>query len=263
MSAIAAAQVPTPALTDLVWGFALVVMRFAPLFLLKGLSPLSSLPMLVRLSLLAGAGFFALSLVGVAKLSVPASVAALLVHLGFQFLLGLVLAFSVALAFAALQFYGTLLDAQMGIGAARVFDPQVSGFQTLIGTALGWLGLVVFFSSGLFGQCLAGLAWSLKAVPLGGFAGGFRPGIFLILLGKEFLVGLSLVAPVVVIVLLIDVAVAYVSRMLPQVNIYFVALPIKIAIGLIVAALALPHTLPFMVRGLELPFRAWKVGLGR
>lgn len=262
MSAIATAQIPRPALAALVWGFALVVMRFAPLFLLKGLSPFTSLPMLIRLSLLAGAGFFALSLAGVAHISMPTSVTALLVHLGFQFLLGLVLAFSVALAFAALQFYGTLLDAQMGIGAARVFDPQVSGFQTLIGTALGWLGLVVFFSSGLFQQWLAGLAWSVKAVPLGGFAGGFRPEIFMKLLGEEFLVGLSLVAPIVVIVLMIDVVIAFVSRMLPQVNIYFVALPVKIAIGLIVAGLALPHTLPFMFRGLELPLRAWRSGLG-
>ncbi|HZR33832.1 MAG TPA: flagellar biosynthetic protein FliR, partial [Nevskia sp.] len=63
-----------------------------------------------------------------------------------------------------------------------------------------------------------------------------------------FAYGLALVMPVVVGLFLVDVTIAVVSRSMPQINIYFVALPLKVFAGLALLAAAVSYMLPLAGR---------------
>jgi flagellar biosynthetic protein FliR len=74
------------------------------------------------------------------------------------------------------------------------------------------------------------------------------PSVFLSLLSTQFLLGLMVVLPVVLGLFAIDLGTAYASRSLPQANIYFVALPLKVMAGFALLAATLRFAPPLIER---------------
>ncbi|HET7370622.1 MAG TPA: flagellar biosynthetic protein FliR [Gammaproteobacteria bacterium] len=245
------------------WLFFLAVFRLAPLFLLPKISPFFRTPVLVRLILMAAT---CLLLVAVqpasASVALPQSGLEAVVALVGESLVGLALALALYMAFAVLNFYGHLLDLQIGFGAAGIFDPTTQSAGALLGSALTLTGVVLFFSFGFQRQMIRGLAASVAAVPLGSPITLQNPMWLAELLGRAFVFGLLVVAPVVIGLFLTDVAVAFSSRMMPQVNVYFLGLPLKIGFGVVLLALSLSYMGPAIARLFQQGFASWGQALG-
>jgi flagellar biosynthetic protein FliR len=75
--------------------------------------------------------------------------------------------------------------------------------------------------------------------------------------GLMFSLGFILVSPLVVILLLLDVAMAIAARTMPQMNIFMLSMPIKIAIGLSMLAISAPHLKNIFQRVFESIFEYW------
>ena len=251
-------HIPAPQL----WVLLLAVFRFAPLMIMPAVSPFSWVPLMVRLALLLAVA--AVSLAGTAGHlpPVPASQVAIGGALITEMLIGLALAFSVHLTFGVLHFFGRLLDMQLGIGAAAIFNPAVSSTDTLVGTALGLTGTLLFFVFNLHLALFRGLAASLQAAPLGQGLTAFDPGWLLDMLGGQFLLGFSVVAPTVITLFILDVVIAFASRTMPQANIYFISLPLKLGLGLTCLSLSLRFVGPAMSRLLSGGLAPWHRILG-
>jgi flagellar biosynthesis protein FliR len=154
--------------------------------------------------------------------------------------IGLLMAFGVHCAFSAFSFAGRILDLQIGFGVANLVNPSTNEQSPLLGMALMMVGVMTFF-------LLQGHHWFLRAViqsytwfPLGG---SWPPHLVKVIahqFGLMFSFGVALVAPVIVILLLIDGAMAIAVRTMPQVNIFMLSIPVKIAVGLLVLASSLP-----------------------
>ncbi|MDE3071453.1 MAG: flagellar biosynthetic protein FliR, partial [Pseudomonadota bacterium] len=126
-----------------------------------------------------------------------------------------------------------------GIAAASLFNPSTRVTEALVGTAVQWAGMMVFFATGLHLQLLQGLVASIRVVPLGDGRLVLSPASFAAMLSSQFLLGLMVVIPVVLGLFAIDLAVAYASRSMPQANVYFVALPLKVLSAFVLLAGAL------------------------
>lgn len=237
-----------PALEAQVWVLMLAVFRFAPLLILPSLSPFTWVPLTVRMALLVAVAYLSLASSGAQPLALPASQLQMGATLIGELMLGLALAFSVHLCFGVLHFYGRLVDMQMGIGAAGIFNPSIGNTDTLVGTALGLTATLLFFVTNTHLALFRGLAASLQTVPLGKGMPLTGPEPLLEMLASQFLLGFTVVAPVVIVLFLLDVAIAFSSRMMPQVNIYFVSLPLKIALGLICLSISLRYIGPAIGR---------------
>jgi flagellar biosynthesis protein FliR len=172
--------------------------------------------------------------------------------------IGALLAFGLFAGFAAFLFGGRLLDMQIGVGVASLLDPATRNQSPLIGTGLNLLAVFVFFAVDGHHAIIRGLAYSLEKVPPGAFHGDFQIGAVVAMFGSMFIFGFALVAPVVLCLFMIDAGMAVNSRTMPQVNIFFLGISVKVAVGLVLLALSLQGMAPLMQRIFAAIFKYWE-----
>jgi flagellar biosynthetic protein FliR len=152
--------------------------------------------------------------------------------------LGATLALGVLSAFAAISMAGRLVDVQIGFGIAQVFDPVTRRQVPIVNAAFDKLGVILFFLVNGHHALLRGIAYSLERFPVGRTwpLAASAPIVIKEAAGL-FALGLALAAPVVVCLLMVELALGVVARNLPQINMFVIGVPLKIVVG--VAALAL------------------------
>ncbi len=226
--------------TSHILAFFLVLARVAPLFVLAPLFSSSYLPPQVRIVLAVGLG---IGLTGIADhgQQIPGSPLALAGLVLEQFLVGGALAFAVAAMFAAIQAAGSILDAAAGFSFGAMLNP-LTGTQDAILTQLYTLvGTAIFIAFGGDGWVLRGLGQTFALVPLTGAVAlrsvvGGSVNLFANIFGSA----LEVAAPVVLAVLVTDIAFGMLSRVVPQLNVYAVGFPVKVGVALIAVTVSLP-----------------------
>ncbi|MBW8311232.1 MAG: flagellar biosynthetic protein FliR [Rhizobium sp.] len=221
--------------------FVFALLRYLPVVALPTLSPLGWAPPMVRLVLL-------LALSWMTVLALPAFEAPpywrlpmglVLAGLG-ELLLGMTFGLALMVPNAALHSMGWLVDMQAGLSASNLLDPGGSGgAESLMGRALMLASVVLFFTLDLHVLLFRFLHASAQWMPLGRLDIRLDPTGFFGLLGGTFLMSVMVVAPVILGLFCMDVGVAYATRSMPQANVFFLALPFKVAAGLGLLALSL------------------------
>jgi flagellar biosynthetic protein FliR/type III secretion protein T len=212
-------------------GGLLAVIRFAPLLLLPATTPFGWAPLHVRIILL-------LLLAGLLATTAPlAAMPANLVAAAVgEALVGSCYGLAVMMPMAAIGLSARMLDIQAGLAAASLFNPSLQTNDTTLGSVMSMAASFVFFALGFHLLVLKSLIASARWVPLGSAAQMPSPGPLFAMLGSQFLLGIMVVLPVVLGLFAVDIFVAIASRSMPQANIYFLALPMKVAVVLVLLA---------------------------
>lgn len=186
---------------------------------------------------------------------------AVLVAAAGEVVVGMTLAFGVSAAFGAFSLAGKVLDLQSGFGMGSVYDPVTRSEAPLFASMLNLVGVTVFFAVDAHHALLRGIAYSLAKVPPG--AGlSLDPEAALAQFGIIFALGVAVIIPVMLCMLLIETALAVTSRVLPQMNVFVVSVPVKIAACVGMFALAVPMTAPVMDKIYASIFTYWERVLG-
>jgi flagellar biosynthetic protein FliR len=216
----------------------LLSLRMAAVFLMTPVLYALQLPGSVRLLLI-------LSLAVVLTMGLPHPAAKvpndwsnLWVAAGSELALGATLGLGILIAFGAFAMAGRLLDVQVGFGLAQVFDPLSRQQIPVLNAAFNQIGILVFFLLDGHHALLRGIVSSLDRFPLGAaWSPSAASGAVMGQMTGLFMLGFSLVAPVVFCVLLVELALGVVARNLPQMNMFVIALPAKTAVALIALSL--------------------------
>lgn len=223
--------------------FVFAVLRYLPVMTLAGFTPLGWAPVFVRIVLLLAFSWLTvLSLPDGAQLVSPQwPVGFVLAALG-ELLIGMTFGLAVMLPNAALHTAGWLADMQTGLGAAALFNPAAdNATESLLGHALMLAATVLFFTLDMHLLLFQGLAISTQVLPLGGLGMHLSMTGFFAMLGTSFASGLMMVAPLLIGMFCLDIGVGYATRSMPQANVYFLALPLKVAVALVMLALTLAY----------------------
>lgn len=158
-----------------------------------------------------------------------------------ELMLGIGLALALQFAFAALLTVGRALDIQAGFGLAVVVDPTTRSQMPLIGTLFAYAAAAIFFAGDGPADLLAVWTASVQAVPLGAGALGGDIGRLLGYLGSVFVIACALGGAIMLALLLADLAIAFMSRTLPQMNVMLLGFQVKtlITLALLPAAVGL------------------------
>jgi flagellar biosynthetic protein FliR len=230
----------------------LVAIRIAPLFVLAPVFGTADIPVRVRVLLsLALAAMLAAGTTVHAVLPAGSpldSAGAFFAAAASELAIGVTLVFGVFAAFGAFLFGGRLLDIQVGFGIANVFDPVTRAQGPLLGTALSLLAIVVFFAVDGHHMLIRGFAWSLEAFPPGQPLSKLSAGAVVEQFGLVFAYGLMVVAPAVIVLLLLDVGLSVAARTMPQMNIFIVAMPLKVIVGVLTLALSMRYLGPALAK---------------
>ncbi len=164
-----------------------------------------------------------------------------------ELLIGLLLTMGIRIVFAGLHLGGQLVSYHLGFSTVQAIDPQTQNRSTLMSTYFTMLGYVIILASNQHHVIFRALADSYTAFPIGAAISTNQWFGTLMEASKQiFIIGWKIALPVFVASLIIDIAVAFVARMQPQINTMVVTTPLKIAVGLVI----LGASLTFMPRAI-------------
>lgn len=157
---------------------------------------------------------------------------------------GLALAFTLRALIAGVEMAGHLSSYQIGFSYGATIDPMSGVRSTMLVSLYGTLATVTFLGVNGHHAVLRALAASYGGVPMS----PGQPAESLVtsvrdILGMVFVVGVRLAAPVLVVLLIVELAVGLISRAAPSLSFLVIGYPLRIAIGLFVVA-TLIHTVP-------------------
>lgn len=160
-----------------------------------------------------------------------------------EFLVGLLIAFVAYAVFSLVYLMGQLIDFQLGLSMASVYDP-ISQIQIPITGNLIYYGVILLFiQSGGFHSFIYTIINSFKVLPPGTANLSFDKGMIeflVILMTGIFEAAIKFSIPIVGSILIIDVALGILVKAVPQVNVFVVGVPIKLFIGFIIFLVITP-----------------------
>jgi len=174
----------------------------------------------------------------------------LLVVIAREVCIGLSLAFAMRLLIAGAEFAGHLAGAQMGFSYGATVDPQSGVRSTMLATLYGSLATLAFLGINGHHMLLRALTASYQGVPIG--AGQINPSILKTvseMLGLVFIIGARLAAPIIIVLLLVELAIGLISRSQPALTFMVIGYPIRIVVGLFLIGVLLP-TVPSVTSSL-------------
>jgi flagellar biosynthetic protein FliR len=249
---------------DVAWIIALILIatRLGVLFFATPFDGIGRLPARIRVMAVLVFAAVLTATPGIGLVAVPQN-AAELVLLGMQeALIGLAMAFGLYCVFGSIMVAGKLIDFQAGFGAAQILNPATNTANPLVGTVLSLLTLAVFYASDAYLLAVRGIAWSLQISPPGSGLSSLEAASIVSQFGITYIYGIIIAAPVIATLLLLDTGIAVMARSMPQMNVYFLFLPLKIGVALMLTAIALRYLSPVLERLFLLTFRYFQQVIG-
>ena len=163
-----------------------------------------------------------------------------LMTLGQELLIGVVLGMLARLTIASLSIAGSIVAQQMGLGFVTAVDPTQGQQGAIVGNFLGVLGITLIFATDMHHLIIAALNDSYTV---------FRPGEIPILgdvaniltttISGTFRIGVQISAPFLVIGLLFNLGLGVLSRLMPQMQVFFIGMPLSILAGFLLLLLVI------------------------
>jgi flagellar biosynthetic protein FliR len=155
-------------------------------------------------------------------------------------LIGAVLGLTARMTISALQVAGSVVAQQLGFGFVMAVDPTQGQQGVLVGNFLTLLGVTLIFATDMHHLIIAALHDSYTL---------FRPGevpatgdmaeLMTRSVNMAFRIGIQLSAPFLVFGLVFNLGLGILSRLMPQMQVFFVGMPLSIMIGLVILLLVI------------------------
>lgn len=227
-------------LTTGVFAFLLVFVRIGTaMMIMPGVGD-SFVPQNIRLYI---ALAFSLVLTPVILPYVPSPVPALSVMFALiimEFVIGLFIGTIARVLMSALDTAGMLISMSSGLSNAQIFNPALSMQGSIVGAFMSVTGVLMLFATNLHHLLIYGLVESYTMFPVGGVPDtGSMAEMMARAVSASFLTGFQIAIPFIVISLLLYIGMGVLSRLMPQIQVFILAIPIQIVLSMLTLALAM------------------------
>lgn len=151
-----------------------------------------------------------------------------------EFFIGTFMGFGMRLTFVLLEVGGHIIAMQMGLAMAQSFNPGTESSSTVIETWAYFWGLTLAVLTGWYRESIGYWVLSFRAYPPGewlrvmdGISGLGR------IVAQVFVMGVQMAAPVMALILLVNLTFAFLGKVAPQVNVLMLSFSVRIALGAI------------------------------
>lgn len=174
------------------------------------------------------------------QVEIPEGVGLLVLVVLRELIFGAAVGFVARLVFEGIQLGGQYVGYMMGMAIVNVMDPQAETAVPLISHFENIVATLVFLSIGGHLWFMSAFLDSLKVVPLGALSIGKTWTVFAAEVGARiFIIAIKINAPIFVVLFLIQLVMAVVARVVPQMNIFMVGFPVQIFVGFFILAFSL------------------------
>lgn len=130
--------------------------------------------------------------------------------------------------FSAITIAGTIISMQTGLSMAAVFDPTMGGQNPVLGRFLSMAAIVLIFAANVHHLFIVGMVGSYDLFAPGGAINfGDYATLAVQVLGKAFMIGVQLSAPFLLYGLIFNVALGFIARLTPSIQVFFVSQPLN------------------------------------
>lgn len=176
------------------------------------------------------------------------ALSAALVMLVEEILIGAMLGVTARLTISALEVAGSIIAQQLGLGFVTAVDPTQGEQGVLVGNFLTMLGITLFFATDMHHLVIAALNDSYNLFAPGDMpATGDAAALITRTVAGAFRIGIQLSAPFIVFGIVFNVGLGVLARLMPQMQVYFVSMPLSILLGLTFLLLLLGSMMGFFL----------------
>jgi flagellar biosynthetic protein FliR len=227
--------------------FFLIFLRVGSILMTMPIFKSKSIPVLFRFGLALAFSAVLFPILKAENFPTVAGLTPLAIGIFGEILLGISIGLAVNFIFAGLQLAGQLAGYQMGLAIARVMDPSTNRQIPLLGQFNQLFALLIFITINAHHWFIRALADSYRLVPPFGFRiSGSLIEQLVGMAGNMFVIAIKVGAPLIAVLLLTSIAFGLIARTIPQMNVLFVAMPLKIAVGLLFVGVCLPYFSSFL-----------------
>src|SRR6201995_1311243 len=221
-----------PALSGIILTYLLVFSRVGAMVMLLPAIGEMGVPSRVRLVL-------ALALTPQVQNNYPAispqSTMALFIMLAQEITAGVLVGAMARIIMSALQVAGYLIATQTGLAYAQTLDPTQNTQGAVVGNFMMLLGTTLIFLTNLHHMAIGAIAGSYRMLPPGGhLPTGDMAQLVIQLTSSSFALGFQLAAPFLVFGFAVYAGLGVLARLMPQLQIFFVAVPLNIMCGFLI-----------------------------
>lgn len=217
--------------------FMLVFARIgAMVMLLPGFGE-ANIPVRVRLAIALALTLIILPLHRNAYTVSMTSMAPLLVLMVHEIIIGVVLGATARVTLSALSVAGSVIAQQLGLGFVTTVDPTQGQQGALLSNFLTLLGITLLFATDMHHLVIAALSESYKVFSPGELmSSGDVAALATSAFATAFKIGIQLSAPFIVFGLVFNLGLGVLARLMPQMQVYFVGVPLSILAGFLILA---------------------------
>jgi type III secretion protein T len=169
-----------------------------------------------------------------------------------EVIIGALIGYLAGLFFHSIAAVGQIIDHQRGAAFASLTDPGTGSETSPMGLLFSQITFVLFFTSGGFILFLSAMYESYRVWPIDTFWPQFDPGFarfFLVKLDEFMALAMLLASPMLIALFLSELGLGLINRFAPQLNVFFLSMPVKSAVGLLVLIFYLQFLLVFIKDG--------------
>jgi flagellar biosynthetic protein FliR len=234
-------------------GFMMVLTRISAFFIVLPVFGWKSIPVRIKVAIIVLVTIFFSMITPSSIESREVSLLEAILLLVNEASYGLALGLIVYLVFATVKFSGRIIERQMGLAMAQILDPLTGEQAQPLGMLLETIFILLFLSANGHHMFLLIISRSYEVFPAGNIPTMAVLASGIIKAGSTLLVaGLRLSAPILAAFLVLMVALAVLARIVPEMNILFISLPLRVGLGLLMAAIFVPF-----INGFVAEFADW------
>lgn len=165
-----------------------------------------------------------------------------------EFLVGALIGTVARILMSATDTAGMIVSFQAGLSNAQLFNPQIAAQGSLFGAFLSVTAATLLFSLDLHHMLIMGLMESYNRFPIGDIPDiGSMADIITRTVSAAFLIACQMSAPYVILILILYVAMGILAKLMPQLQVFMLAMPVQILLSLVITVLVISTMLMFFV----------------
>ncbi len=192
--------------------------------------------------------FIALIIAYLTYFSIDKSTINIQISIGFLFvtglkeiITGLIIGFFLNFVFYGISYAGMLIGFDMGLTMATVFNPQLEIENNVIGSIILYLSLLIFILINGHHYVIEAVVYSFKVIPIGKYP--VNEWLYKYIVQQSsliFVIAVKIAAPIMVSFFLVNIAEGIMSRVVPQMQVFFVTQPLRIMLGFFILITVIP-----------------------
>ncbi len=212
----------------------------------------TAIPQRIRLVMALSISFLIYTLVRTTLPAMPEAPYMLAILIIFEILVGLLIGVSIRLLMSAIHTAGTIIAMQTGLAMAQAFDPAQGAQSALMSTFLTLMAVVLIFITNLHHMMISAMYDSYTMFPVGeGIKMNDFAEIVVNTVASSFKLGTQIAAPFLVYGLIFNVGLGILARLMPQLQVFFIAMPLNITAGFMILGIVIAGGMAWFMEHME------------